>query len=159
MTFTGIVALDLNGLMGDKGKIPWNLREDLKFFKSMTLKHPVLMGRKTWESLPRTLADRQAIVLTTQKDYKAEGAIVINSIDELDKLELINNEVFVIGGAEIFKLMESRMSKLYITRVTRCFPNGDTYWPFKGGCKLEHPDYLDIVKITPEFTIFKFEKP
>lgn len=158
MTFTGIVALDLNGLMGNQGKIPWELREDMKFFKSMTLHYPVLMGRKTWESLPRKLGDRQCIVLTTQKDYKAEGAIIINSIDELENIELINDEIFIIGGAEIFKLLEDKMTKLYVTRVVKCFPPGDTYWPFNGGCKLEKPDNLSVVKVTPEFTIFKFQQ-
>ena len=87
------------------------------------------MGRKTWEGFKRPLPLRQNIVLTRQRDYQAEGAIVIHDWLELYKLSLIDSEVYVIGGAEIFSMMMPEMSRIYLTRVKGTYEGADTFWP------------------------------
>lgn len=129
LKFTGIVALDENNAMGANGQLLWHIPEDMKFFREKTIGHPVLMGRKTWEGFKRPLPLRQNIVLTRQRDYQAEGAIVIHEWQELYNLSLIDSEVYVIGGGEIFSMMLPEMSRIYLTRVKGTYEGADTYWP------------------------------
>ena len=104
-------AIGLNNTM------PWRLSEDLKLFKKLTMGHPILMGRKTWDSLGRPLPGRQNIVLTRSADFKAPGAIVIHDIADLQNIELQDSEVMVIGGAQIYKLMLPYMQGIYVCEV------------------------------------------
>lgn len=129
LKFTGIVALDENNAMGAKDQLLWDIPEDMRFFRERTIGHPVLMGRKTWEGFQRPLPLRQNIVLTRQQDYQAEDAIVIHDWQELYNLSLIDSEVYVIGGAEIFSIMMPEMTRIYLTRVKGTYEGADTFWP------------------------------
>ena len=128
VTLTGIVAMDEARAIGYRGGIPWRLSEDMKLFKRLTMGHPALMGRKTHESIGRLLPGRQNIVLTRSTDYKAEGASVIRDLAELEKIELQDPEVMVIGGAQIYELLLPLMSKLHVSRVPGCH-EADTFFP------------------------------
>ena len=99
-----IVAIGEDGAIGKNGDLIWKISDDLKRFKSLTSGHPVIMGRKTWESLPkRPLPGRRNIILTHRKDFQGEGAEIVNSIEEAIRITE-NEEPFVIGGAQIYKL-------------------------------------------------------
>ncbi len=127
-TFTGVVAMAADRAIGLNSTMPWRLSEDLKLFKRLTMGHPILMGRKTWDSLGRPLPGRQNIVLTRSADFEAPGAIVIHDIEELNQIELQNNEVMVIGGAQIYKLMLPYMQGIYVSEVAGEW-EADTWFP------------------------------
>lgn len=149
LTFTGVVAMASDRAIGLNNTMPWRLSEDLKLFKRLTMGHPILMGRKTWQSLGRPLPGRQNIVLTRDKSFVAEGATVIHSPAELEQLELMDSEVMVIGGAQIYELMLPLMSKIYVSEVHGSWP-ADTYFPpyreqFPQRRELEQFDGFDSV--------------
>ncbi|MBE6410913.1 MAG: dihydrofolate reductase [Akkermansia sp.] len=127
-TFTGVVAMAADRAIGIRQSIPWRLPEDMKLFKRLTMGHPILMGRKTWESLGRPLPGRQNIVLTRDTSFTAEGATVIHSVDELAGLELMDREVMVIGGAQIYAHLLPKMQKLYVSEVQGEYA-ADTWFP------------------------------
>ena len=126
--FTGVVAMAADRAIGHRQGIPWKLSEDMRLFKRLTMGHPVLMGRRTWESLGRPLPGRQNIVLTRRADYVAEGAQVVHSPDELAEMPLMEPEVMVIGGAEIYDLLLPRMKRLHVSEVQGSF-DADTWFP------------------------------
>ncbi len=128
LRFTGVVAMAADRAIGFRQGIPWKLSEDMRLFKRLTMGHPILMGRRTWESLGRPLPGRQNIVLTRCADYRAEGAQVIHSVDELAGMPLMNPEVMVIGGAEIYALLLPLMSRLHVSEVQGSF-EADTWFP------------------------------
>jgi len=130
-----IVACSKNRIIGNKGKIPWHIPDDLKRFKQITTGHPVIMGRKTFESildfLGKPLPDRTNIIVTRNGDYTVpEGCIVCTSLDEaVSKAnEIDNEESFVIGGGEIYKEALPKTDKIYLTLIDKEF-DGDTYFP------------------------------
>lgn len=127
-----IVAISKNGVIGKGNEIPWYLPDDLKHFSKTTRGHTVIMGRKTYESiikrLGKPLPDRKNIILTSQKDFKASGCIVVNSISEAQKNIQDNEEVFIIGGAKVYEDFLPFAGKLYITDVDiEC--EGDVFFP------------------------------
>lgn len=124
-----IVAHDKNRVIGYKNKMPWHLPEELKYFKKMTMGKPIIMGRKTFESIGRPLPGRRNIVITRNPDYKEEGIEVVSSLD--DGLELVKDaeEVMIIGGEQIFKLAFPLVDRLYITFINYEF-DGDTFFPY-----------------------------
>lgn len=124
----GIVAMTHERVIGKGGDLPWHLPEDLKFFKRTTLNHPIIMGRKTYESIGRPLPKRQNIVLTRDANWSAEGVKVINHPKEIFSQELERSRVFVIGGAEIYKAYLGSLSELIVTHVSNSY-EGDTYFP------------------------------
>ncbi len=126
--FTGVVAMAADRAIGINQSIPWRLPEDMKLFKRLTMGHPILMGRRTWESLGRPLPGRQSIVLTRDTSFTAEGATVIHSVDELAGLELMDREVMVIGGAQIYAHLLPKMQKLYVSEVQGEYA-ADTWFP------------------------------
>ena len=128
LTFTGVVAMDERRGIGLRNGIPWRLSEDLRLFKRLTMGHPILMGRKTWESLGRPLPGRQNIVLTRDEGYRAEGACVVHSVEELASLELQDAEVMVIGGAQIYACMLPLLQRLYVSEVAGEH-EADTFFP------------------------------
>jgi len=130
-----IVAMAENRVIGKDGDLPWRLPEDMKWFKETTMGKPLIMGRNTWESLPRKpLPGRANIVLTGQKDYEAEGAIVVNDYQaavEAAKraaLEAGGDEVMIIGGAQVYKVALADADRLYLTEV-HAEIDGDTIFP------------------------------
>lgn len=128
LTFTGVVAMAADRAIGLNGTMPWRLPDDLKLFKRLTMGHPILMGRKTWDSLGRPLPGRQNIVLTRDTQFHAEGATVIHDIKELETLELTDSEIMVIGGAQIYALMLPLMQRIYISEVAGQW-QADTWFP------------------------------
>jgi dihydrofolate reductase len=123
-----IAAVAANGVIGADERIPWRLPEDLKRFRAMTTGHAVIMGRKTWESLPRALSERQNIVVTRQANYVADGADVSRSLDEALTLVRLPQPVFCIGGGELYRAALPYATRLYLTEIARDFP-GDATFP------------------------------
>ncbi len=123
-----IVAVAENGAIGCHNKLLWHISEDLKRFKRLTSGHPVVMGRKTFESIGRPLPNRQNIVITRNPDLRIEGVDVVGSIEEAIKLCDPNEEVFIIGGGEIYRQAMHLAQKLYLTMVYQS-PEGDTFFP------------------------------
>ena len=124
---TLIVARADNGVIGRGGKLPWHIGEDLKRFKRLTMGTVMIMGRRTFASLPGLLPGRRHIVLTRNRDWAAEGAEVAHSVEEA--LALAGDDpVSVIGGADIFALFEERATAVELTEV-RGAPDGDTLMP------------------------------
>lgn len=122
-----IVAVAENGVIGNRNALPWHISEDLKYFKSVTTGHPVVMGRKTWESLGRPLPNRTNVVVTRQ-DRSFEGAITLHSMEEAVALFREEEEVFVIGGATIYAAALPMTDRIYLTRVGHPY-EGDAHFP------------------------------
>jgi dihydrofolate reductase len=130
MLISLIVAASTNNVIGKNGKMPWHLPNDLKHFKNVTWAMPVIMGRKTFESMGKPLAGRKNIIITRQSDYKPEGAIAVSSLDDAVTVakEMDAKEVFVIGGGEIYKMAWEKASRVYLTRI-KLETDGDTFFP------------------------------
>jgi dihydrofolate reductase len=126
-----IAAIGKNGEIGIDGQLPWGLKSDLQHFKNLTSGNVVIMGRKTFESIGRPLPNRINIVITRNKDFQHEGIIVADSVQAALKLSegYKPEEVFIIGGAEIYKQTLSLADKLYITEVEFSDDKADTYFP------------------------------
>ncbi len=132
MTISLIAAVSENYVIGKNNQLPWRLPADMKYFKEKTEGHCVLMGRKNYISIPekfRPLTNRTNIVVTHQRNFKAEKCIVVNSVDEGIEIAQTNreSELFVIGGGEIYKQTIDLAEKLYITWVHKKF-EGDTFF-------------------------------
>ncbi|MEH7437114.1 dihydrofolate reductase [Neobacillus drentensis] len=124
-----IVAMDENRTIGRENQLPWHLPEDLKFFKRVTMGHPIAMGRKTHESIGRVLPGRENIVITRQEGYQSEGCTMFYSVKEfVNYCRDVDDEIFVIGGAEIFREAFPYVDCLYLTLIHETF-EGDTYFP------------------------------
>ena len=134
-TISAIAAIGKNRELGFRGKLPWHVPEDLKHFKETTLGRPVIMGRKTFESLgiKKPLPGRLNIVITRNPDYAAEGALVVSSIEDAiaEARKHDQEEIFIIGGAEIFKLAMHLIDRLYLTVIGGEF-EADTFFPEYG---------------------------
>ena len=128
MIISLIAAMDKNRVIGKDGKLPWHLPKDMKYFRDKTKGKPVIMGRKTYESIGRPLPERTNIIISRDKDYKVEGCIVVHSIDEALKTAGNVEEVMVIGGSQIYKEFLPKANKLYLTLIEADF-DGDTYFP------------------------------
>lgn len=129
-TLTLIAAVARNGVIGQDNRLPWHLPADLKHFKALTTGHAVIMGRKTWESLPekfRPLPGRQNIVVTRNAAYRAEGAVVVTSLPAAVAAAQ-GDEAFVIGGAELYATALPLADCLQLTEITADFA-GDTHFP------------------------------
>ena len=122
-----IVAVAENGVIGGDNRLLWHISEDLKHFKAVTTGHPVVMGRKTYESLGRPLPGRRNVVVTRQ-NISIEGCDVVHSLDEAYALFPPEEEVFVIGGAQIYAEALPLARRFYLTRVFRSY-EGDTRFP------------------------------
>jgi dihydrofolate reductase len=125
-----IVAIAQNNAIGKDNDLLWHISEDLKYFKKTTNARTVLMGRKTWESLPfKPLKNRRNIVVSSQKEYQISGAELFSDTDKaLEALKEEKDEVFCIGGASLYKALLSKADKLYITRVYKDF-EADVFFP------------------------------
>ena len=140
-----IVAMDPNRLIGRDGTLPWHLPEDLAFFKRTTLGHPVLMGRKTFESIGRPLPKRRNIVLTRDKTWSHPGVEVIHSPEEIPQTD---GDVFVIGGAEIYKALSGSIDVWLVSHV-HAVHEGDTHL-----AEFEHDfPVVETIEEHPNFTV------
>lgn len=122
-----IVAIDKNRGIGQKNGLPWKLPADLKHFKEVTMGHPIIMGRKTYESIGRALPGRRNIIVTRNADFAAPGCEVVYGLDEALKL-VGGGDAFVIGGAEIFRQALPLAQNIYITEIHYEFPC-DVFFP------------------------------
>jgi dihydrofolate reductase len=149
MIISLIAALTENRVIGKNNDLPWHLPDDMKYFMQTTKGHHVIMGRKNYESIPekfRPLPNRTNIVVTRQKNFTAPGCTVVNSIEQ--GLEIAKNnqerEVFIIGGAEIYRQGFSNTDKMYLTEIKIAL-EGDTYFPefdktqWKESSRVHHP--------------------
>lgn len=118
--------------MGSNNQLPWHLPGDLKYFKEMTMGKPIIMGRKTFESIGRPLPGRRNIVITRNIEYKAEGIETAPNLETALALVRDAEEIMIIGGEQIFKLALPMAEKLYVTLIDYEFP-GDTYFPVYDG--------------------------
>jgi dihydrofolate reductase len=124
-----IVALSENNVVGRDNNLPWKLSADLKRLKSLTMGHHIIMGRKTWESLGRPLPGRVNVVITSDKNYKAEGGLVVHSLKDALNIAKNDSEVFIFGGGKVFKEALPLVDKIYMTLVHATI-DGDTHFPF-----------------------------
>ena len=128
MSVSMIAAVGKNLELGKNNDLIWHFKEDMKFFKDTTMGHTVVMGRKTFESLPKALPGRKNIVISSNAQYQAQGATVVSSIEEA--LQIADNEeVFVIGGGKIYAEFLPYADKLYLTEINAECADADTYFP------------------------------
>lgn len=134
MIISIVVAVGGNNAIGRDGDLLWRLPKDMQFFKATTIGHNVVMGRKTYESIPpkyRPLVGRVNIVVTRQDGYEAPGCRVVQSVDEAIEFAKANEEeeLMVIGGGEIYRQMFDRADRIYLTKVKHHFDDADTFFP------------------------------
>ena len=120
--------MDANGVIGRGNELPWHLPADLQYFKKTTMGKPILMGRKTHESIGRPLPGRTNIVITRDSGYWVEGCVVVNSIEAALEAAGEQDEIMVIGGAEFYHQVLPRTDTIYLTRIHEIF-TGDTFFP------------------------------
>lgn len=123
-----IVAMAKNRIIGADGRIPWHLPNELQLFKSVTMGHHIIMGRKTYESINRLLPGRTTVIVTRQKDYAIAGAKIAHTLDEAVALCTSDSEIFVIGGGELYRAAMPMADRIYLT-VVDAEPAGDTQMP------------------------------
>lgn len=156
-----VVAVSENNVIGINGDLPWHIPEDLKFFKEVTVNKPIIMGRKTFESLPnkKGLPSRLNIVITKQKNYKAENAHVFNSLEKAlsfakSQKDNFGTELCVVGGSGVFKQSLEMTNVVFLTRVHTHIENGDAFYP-------ELPSYFkkteSIKKMQEDGLSYSFE--
>jgi dihydrofolate reductase len=156
MLLSIIVAVSKNGVIGLNNQLIWRLPDDLKRFKQLTLGHPMIMGRKTFESIGKPLPGRQSIIITRDKNFSFEGTTVVHSLKEaIDEAKKTGtDEAFVIGGGDIYKQVQNITDKLYLTEV-HTITEGDTFF------KIENPDlWNEIAKTRHEMDekhLFSFD--
>lgn len=138
-----IVARSRNHVIGRDNQMPWKISADLQFFKKVTMGHPVIMGRKTWESIGRPLPGRRNIVVSRNTDLKLTGAEVVHSLDAA--LATLNEfpRVFVIGGEQLFTQAFPQADRLYITEIDMDVDGGDTFF------KVPDPEQWKEIERTP----------
>lgn len=127
-TLSLLAAVAANGVIGKDNALPWHLPADLKRFKALTLGHPIIMGRKTFQAIGRALPGRHNIVVTRQPDYRAPGCTVATSLAAALGCARDADEVFVIGGAELYRAALPLAERLYLTEIAAAF-DGDARFP------------------------------
>lgn len=128
MSVSMIAAVGKNLELGKNNDLIWHFKEDMKFFKETTMGHTVVMGRKTFESLPKALPGRKNIVISSNAQYQAQGATVVTSVEEA--LQIADNEeIFVLGGGKIYAEFLPYADKLYLTEINAECADADTYFP------------------------------
>ena len=127
MSISMIAAVGRNLELGKGNDLIWHFKEDMKFFKETTTGSSVIMGRKTFESLPKALPNRKNIVITNNRDYVADGGYVVNSIEKA--LELAGDNAFILGGGNIYSQFLPLADKIYLTEIDDECADADTYFP------------------------------
>lgn len=161
MRLSLIVGMAKNRAIGLDGAMPWHISEDLKYFKRVTLGAPILMGRKTFDSIGRPLPGRANIIVTRDTRYRHDGVIVVHELEAgITKAKALaeiddKDEIFVIGGAQIYELALPMADRLYITEIHRTL-DGDTWFP-----EFDATDWVELTRDdqepeTPEGPAFSF---
>jgi dihydrofolate reductase len=166
MTLSIIVAASENNVIGKDNRLIWRLPADMKFFKEKTTGHVIITGRKNYESIPekfRPLPDRKNIVVTHQKNYHAPGAIVVSSIENALQYVSENHkgeEIFVIGGADIYRQILSACNRVYLTRIHHSFEGDAFFMPLNENewKIINNEDFKADDKNIYDFTIETWEK-
>lgn len=160
MILSAVVVTDLNNAIGLNNKLLCHLPADLKFFKSVTMGSPILMGRKTYESIGRLLPGRRNIIITRNANYKVEGADVYGSIEQAIENCKTEEKVFIIGGAEIYKQSMEHLNEIYRTLIHYKF-EADTYFGPIDLTKFERTwseDHKADEKNKYDYTFEKYER-
>ena len=154
-----IVAADENNVIGKDNELIWHLPDDLKFFKEKTSGHAIIMGRKTYESVGRPLPNRTNIIITRDENFKAEGCHVVNSLEDALVLAKDDNEAFIVGGEQIYRLALPLVDRIYLTRVHHSF-DGDRHFPKLGSewKEVETITHTQDVKHAHSFTFSTYER-
>ena len=152
-----IVAMSKNRVIGNNNELIWKLSSDLKRFKELTTNNPVVMGRKTYESIGRPLPNRRNIVITRNTEYSVEGCEIVSSLEEA--LLLTNNDCFIIGGGEIYTQSLDIADKIYLTLVHNDF-EGDTKFPELGKdwVKISRKDFKSDDKNEYDYSFIEYER-
>jgi dihydrofolate reductase len=161
MIVSHIVATDERGVIGRDGKMPWHLSADLKRFKQLTMGHTMIMGRKTYESIGKALPGRKSIVVSRQQGYELADADVVASVDAAlvrarELIKQVDEEVFIIGGGELYRQTMPLIERIYLTRIHRDVGGGDAHYPDLpcGFREKDRESYSD----PEEFSFLLFEK-
>jgi len=125
---SNITAMDNNRLIGKNNALPWHLPEDLAFFKKTTLSKPIIMGRKTFESIGRPLPGRTNIIVSRNSDYRVDGCVVLNGIDDVLEYCKDDDEIMLIGGASLYEQWLPYAHQMYLTQINGEF-EGDAWFP------------------------------
>ncbi|MDG2013124.1 MAG: dihydrofolate reductase [Pirellulaceae bacterium] len=128
MTISLIVAFSENSVIGFEGDMPWRLSADLKRFKRLTMGHPMIMGRNTYESIGRLLPGRTTIILTRNGQYEVPGALLASDLEQALELASADEEIFVVGGGQVYQHALPLADRIYATRIHVELP-GDTHFP------------------------------
>lgn len=136
-----VVAISENNAIGKDNQLLWHLPADLKHFKNITTGHTIIMGRKTYDSIGKPLPNRRNIIITRQKDLNLEGVEVVNSLEEALSLSKDEEEVFIIGGAEIYKQSIAVSHRIYLTRIHQEF-EADAFFP-----ELDDETWKEVEKV------------
>lgn len=125
-----IAAIGKNNELGVDNHLIWRLKDDLKYFKNITTGKTIIMGRKCFESLPGLLPDRKSVILTSNKKYDVENALICHNIEEIfDYITTSQDDCFIIGGEQIYDLFLPYCERLYLTEINAVEPNADAYFP------------------------------
>ncbi len=152
-----IVAISKNRVIGSNNQLLWKLSSDLKRFKELTTDNPIVMGRKTYESIGKPLPNRRNIIITRNNDYKVEGCETVSSLEEA--LLLTGNSCFIIGGGEIYRQSIDIADKIYLTLVHKDF-EGDTTFPELGKewAKISRKDFKADEKNECDYSFIEYER-
>jgi len=152
-----IVAMSENRVIGNNNELIWKLSSDLKRFKDLTTNNPVVMGRKTYESIGRPLPNRRNIIISRQPDYLVDDCEIVSSLEEA--LLLTNSDCFIIGGGEIYKQSLEIVDKIYLTLVHKEF-EGDTKFPElnKEWIEVSREDFNSDEKIEYNYSFIEYDR-
>ena len=147
-----------NNVIGLKNKLPWHISADLKNFKKITLGHPVIMGRKTYDSIGKPLVDRDNIVISRNNSLKIDDVQVVDSLEKAVLKTADSAEVFIIGGQQIYKIALPLATHMYVTKVDGNF-EGDAYFPNYIQAEWREVDRKDLItENNLKFSFLKFER-
>lgn len=160
MEISLVVAMSDNAAIGQAGQLPWHLPNDLKYFKSVTMGKPIIMGRTTYESIGKPLPGRTNIVLTQNKSFQAPGCVVLHDKTAVVDYCEAEKEIMIVGGAQIYQLFLADITKLYITKVHTSI-KADTYFPkidFSKWQEIERQEYKKDDKHAFDYSFITFIK-
>ncbi len=161
MKISLIVAMSANRVIGLNNKMPWHLSADLKRFKAITMNAPILMGRKTFESIGKPLIGRTNMILSRNSDYKPDGCLIFNSLESaLNAAHNYGEELFIIGGAMLYEMALPLANRLYLTDIEAEF-EGDTFFPeidFNDWREIDCERVIDDEKVDFNYRFLILEK-